>query len=499
MEQSELLFNPKILTPEALLFSAALILTAVAILRPKINPTIVGYIGMFVFATASALVAFVPFGSAYSDLFINEPSAQFFKLIFLAMGFFSVAIYMNENRHNSSPNPFQLPLLILSVLAMMLLSMSGNLISLFSTLELCAIPLIMIVAFQNSASSGKHAQKFLLVMLLSSLLILFGLAFLFGLSGSANLLQMKLQIAIVHLTQREIGIIILLSVAAMLSGLMLKAALPPFNNWGKELHDNNPHSIISFIAVAFVIAVLVAFAKLFINGLFAFYGPEMTPNDWGRLVSFVAFVAIVFGTANIFRQRDIVPFMRYSNFVQIGFIITGMVSMNQYGLQSAAFYMVAFMLAAAGIYTIMSLLKSSGFAQIANLRGLYYSSKMLSVTLAIFLMSLAGLPLTIGFVAKFSVIEAALSMATVDKMYHWMFILAATATISAVVTFIKFTKITLSLFAKTENAPISVKTPFPVMIVLVITVLATILFGILPEPLLAYAAKISQAFGFMLE
>jgi NADH-quinone oxidoreductase subunit N len=295
-------------------------------------------------------------------------------------------------------------------------------------------------------------------------------------------------------------VIILLSVAAVLSGLMLKAALPPFHKWNRELHENSPISIVAFLAVAFAAAVLAAFAKIFINGLFAFYGPEMNPNDWGRLVSLVAFAAMVFGTAQLTRQKEMVSLLYYSNIAQMGFILTGLVSMNQYGLQSAAFCLFAFMAAVSGIYAMILLVKNAGGStQLTELRGLYHSNKFVGIMLAISLMSLAGLPLTAGFVAKLSVIQAAISMATIDRLYHWMYLLAAAGTICAVIAFFKFVRIVWSIFTRTSVSLTLTRIPWPALILISVMALTTVFFGVLPDSLLDYAAKISLAFGFMAE
>ncbi len=486
------------LLPEAVLFASTLLLAIIAAFRPNINQRAIGFAALAALLVTGVLAAITSFGSIDGTLFVNDPGAQFFKFIFLSAAFFSIGLIVSSSKENRPFSAVHLCLFLLSVLAMMFLSMSSNLLAIYVALELSAMPLIVMT--MNYGNFDRLAQKFLLVTMFSSLLILFGFSFLYGLSGAANLIMMKLQIAVVHITQRQIGVIILLTIAAILSGLLLKAGFIPFNSWMHRLHQNLPLPVVIFMAVAFTSAVLLAFAKIFINGLFAFHGPEMTPNDWGRLVAFIAFINIVFGTIQMLRQRDIVSLMFYSNITQAGFVLMGMISMVIHGLQSAGFFLISFMLSAAGIYTVVETVKrQTNSTNLDDFKGLSKSSFPLAMLLSIFLMSLAGLPLLAGFVAKFSVIEAALDMAGLDKLYHWMYLLAGAGIICTAVALVKLGKIVFSLFAQTEQLPIAIQIPLPLKIVLAVTALGTLLFGIYPDPLLLLAARIPQAFGFIIE
>ena len=498
MEPTTLPTNYAGLLPEGVLLAATAILAGLAAFRSGIGHRVIGYSALAILIVSGVLVGITGFGSIDSALFINDSGSQFFKFIFLAAAFFTISqklSYSDENRQLFAAN---ILLLLLSVIAMMFLSMSSNLVSIFVSLELSVIPLIVIA--KNYNNSVKLPQKFLLVTLFSSLLILFGFSFLYGLSGATNLLMMKLQIAVVHITQLQIGVIILLAVASILSGLILKAGFIPFNSWMHRIHKNLPLPIVSFVAVAFTSAVILAFAKIFINGLFAFHGPEMNPNDWGRLVAFIAFINIVFGTIQMLRQRNLVSLMFYANMAQMGFVLMGMISMVIHGLQSAGFYLISFMFSATGAYALIDIVKrQSASTNLDDFKGIAKSSLPIAIIFSVFLMSLAGLPLLVGFVAKFSIIEAALEMAGLDKSFHWMYILAGAGIVCAVISLIKLGRIAFSLFARTERPQIGLKFPLPVKFVLAVTALGTILFGVYPDPLLALAARLSAAFGFIIE
>jgi NADH-quinone oxidoreductase subunit N len=363
------------------------------------------------------------------------------------------------------------------------------------------MPLLMLAMFNNSVVGGQVAAvKFTLVAVFSSLLILFGFSFLFGLSGALNLIVMKLQIAIIHITNQQIGMTVLLSIVSILVGVILRAGLIPFQGWALAFYKKLPLPLVGFISVGFVAAVIIFFSKVFINGLFAFYGPEMNPNDWGRLVGFTAFVNIVFGTLRLYRQRDFISLIFYSNLIQIGFILTGLVSMRPTGVQAAGFYLCSCLLATFGIYAVfISVKKAFGNTELESLTGLYKSSKTLALTLTTYLMSLAGLPLLSGFVAKYSIIESALERADSSRDYHWLFLLIGAALISTVFVFIRFLKISVSLYRTAETPPVSLKITMATKVLFAITLVATLYFGIIPDWLFTFVSGIPSAFGFIIE
>lgn len=487
--------------PEIVLFGTVLFLTFMTLFKVKFSSQLGGYVAAIGILAAGVAVAFTNHGAVLGDIFSNDSSSQLFKLFFLLAALFT--LLMNQPRDSAAPSDeiFSVILILLSVIGMMFLSMSMSLLSLFVSLELSAMPLLVLAVFYGSPKeTGTVGLKISVLTFFSALLILLGLAFLFGLSGALNLIVMKLQIAIIHITNHQIGVIILLSIVMVLAGVVMRLGLMPFHRPAVELHNQISVPLAAFISIGLAAAVVLFFAKLFINGLFAFYGPEMNPNDWGRLVGFAIFANFVFATVKLYQQRDMVSLLFYSNIIQIGFVLMGLASMRAAGIQGAGFYLAAFLLAGFGVYAVVNTLqKSNGRADLESLKGLSKSSMSLAVLLSIFLMSLAGVPLLAGFVAKYSIIEAALDRAGSNQPYHWMYLLIAAAVLSAVFVLIKFARITLSLFVPADKSTTAIKIPIAVKVVLAVALLGTLYFGILPNWLLSFASGIPGSFGFIIE
>ncbi len=493
--------NLALLLPEIFLLVWSFLLVAISLFvksRTQQFSAIAALCGLLV---SIVLVLLSDYGEIAGRVFINSSTALFFKLICAFVAVVSCLLMLTTTKAQV-PERMSLiyPLLLASTGGMMLLSMAENLISIFVSLEMATLPLLLMIIISLSKQDRPVAVKAMLTSIFSTVLILYGFSFLYGLSGSADLFQMKINIAIIHLTQRDIGVVILLCVLTLIAGFMMKMHLPPFHGWAKELYRKLPLPLLAFLATAYITVILMSFSKVFVNGLFAFYGPEQQPNDWGRLVSLVAAGAIVTGTIKIIQLKEIRSMLFYLVIVQAGFAMTSVVSMNQLGPQAIGFHLVAFSLAMIGAMSVLySLEKSRNLLTISELSGLYSSSRPLALYLGLFFLSLGGLPLTAGFVARYVIFEAAFSMANTDFQYYWMFILAGLGVLCAAILFFYFVAIVFSMFKGSSQDTAAVRLSPVFLTVLTLTAAATLLFGVFPDSLLDFSLEISRSFGFIVE
>ncbi len=204
----------------------------------------------------------------------------------------------------------------------------------------------------------------------------------------------RLQLA----NQGYIGLIPMIAVVTVIAGIGFKLALPPFHQWAPDVYEGSPTPIAAFLSVGSKAAGLVAFAKIVVNGLMAFHDPVMSPNDWGRLVGVLAVAAMVVGNVVAIRQHNIKRMLAYSSIAQAGYIMVGMLAMNELGLSSVAFYMFTYMFANMGAFAIVAIFEDrTGSCQIASYSGLSKSSPFVAGSMAVFLLSLAGVPPLAGF------------------------------------------------------------------------------------------------------
>jgi NADH-quinone oxidoreductase subunit N len=245
-------------------------------------------------------------------------------------------------------------------------------------------------------------------------------------------------------------------------------------------------------------AGLVAFAKIFLIGLSAFHGPEMAPNDWGKLVGLLACLALIIGNVLAIRQSNIKRMLAYSSIAHVGYIMIGMVAMNELGIASVGFYLFAYLFANMGAFGVVAIFEDkSGSCQIASYAGLSKTSPFLSISMTVFLLSLVGIPPLAGFLAKYYVFAAAIKVAGSDPAFSWMYWLVGIGLLTAVFSLYYYANVIKEMYFSAELSPYRISFSAPAMSVLLIGLIGVFLFGLYPEPILQFASKMSLVFGFV--
>ena len=449
---------------------------------------------------AGAILAFTDYGSGFGNMFYSDPLSLFFKVVFLGSAFMAIGscfgIIKTKILHHRGEF---FGLILLSTVGMMFLASSNELISLYIGLELTTIPLFILAAFyKDDKLSVEAGIKYFVVGAFSSALLLYGISFLYGLTGTTDLLQMKVNLAITHLTFENIGFVLVISTVVMLAGIGFKLGLPPFHQWVPDVYEGAPTPVAAFLSVGSKAAGLVAFAKIFVNGLSAFWGTEMAPNDWGLLVGILACAAMVYGNTVAIRQTNIKRMLGYSSIAQAGYIMIGMVAVNEHGLAAVGFYIFAYLFANMGAFAIATFFEDkTGSSQIIDYRGLSQSSPLMALALAVFMLSLAGIPPMAGFLAKYKVFAAAISMAGSDPSYHWLYWLVGGGLLTAVFSLYYYANIIKQMYFSSEASAVEVKPGFPGTAVVLIGVVGVVLFGLYAEPVLEFVADLPTVVGIL--
>lgn len=493
--------NLELMLPEFILFAAALAVFTVDLVTRRQSGKMITYLAMSGVALSAIALPFVGYGEGFGTMFYNDPIAVFFKVIFLGAAFMAIGSSFGvvEKKIVNHRGEFY-GLIMFSTLGMMFLASSNELLSLYIGLELTTIPLFVLAAFfKDDKLSVEAGIKYLVVGALSSALLLYGISFLYGLSSTTNIVQMKINLAVTQLTHEgNIGVLLILAVVSLLAGIGFKLALPPFHQWAPDVYEGSPTPIAAFLSVGSKAAGLVAFAKIFVNGLYAFWDPVMTPNDWGRLVGVLACAAMIIGNTVAIRQTNIKRMLAYSSIAQAGYIMVGMVAMNQYGLPSMAFYMFAYMFANMGAFAVVTMFEdTTGSCRIASYSGLSKTSPFIAATMTVFLLSLAGIPPLAGFLAKYYVFAAAIQSAGASPDYTWLYWLVGVALLTSVFALYYYAGVIKMMYFTKDESPYRIGMNSPVITVVVICLVGVILFGLYPSPVLDLAGNIAGSWGFV--
>jgi NADH-quinone oxidoreductase subunit N len=493
-------YNLRMMLPELFLFVWALVVITFDLATKRRKEGAVGYLALIGILITVGIWAFTGYGRGFGSMFFNDPMAVFFKIVFLGAAFMAIGSSFGITKQKIVNHRGEFyGLILLSTVGMMFLASSNELLSLYIGLELTTIPLFVLAAFfKDDKLSVEAGMKYFVIGAFSSALLLYGISFLYGMAGTTDLLQMKINLAVTHLAFREIGVILIVAIIMIVAGIGFKLALPPFHQWAPDVYEGSPTLIAAFLSVGSKAAGLVAFAKIFVNGLYAFYEPEMAPNDWGMLVGFLAALALIFGNVVAIRQTNVKRMLAYSSIAQAGYIMIGMVSMNEYGLSSVAYYIFAYMFANMGAFAVVAVFEDkTGSCQIESYRGLAKSSPFLSLAMALFMLSLAGIPPLAGFLAKYKVFAAAISVATSNSSFNWLYWLVGVGLITAVFSLFYYANVIKQMYFSKEDSPYKISLSAPALAVICIGLFGIFWFGLFPEPILNFANEISKGFGFI--
>ncbi|MBU0984053.1 MAG: NADH-quinone oxidoreductase subunit N [candidate division Zixibacteria bacterium] len=487
-------YNLQLMLPEIVLFVWALVVLSFDLATKRKSGSAVGYLAMAGVLITGIVLAFTGHGQGFGQMFVADSMAVFFKMIFLCAAFMAIgsSFGITKDKIVNHRGEF-LGLMLFSTVGMMFLASSNELLSLYVGLELTTIPLFALAAFfKDDKLSVEAGIKYLVVGAFSSALLLYGISFLYGLSGSTDLLLMRLNLAASALMDYpKVAMVFVLATITILAGLGFKLALPPFHQWAPDVYQGAPTPVTAFLSVASKAAGLVAFAKIMVIGLFAYYDPFVAPIDWGMLVGIMAGSAMIVGNVLAVRQTNMKRMLAYSSIAHAGYIMVGMLAMNELGLASVGFYMFAYMFANMGIFAVVALIEErTGSAEIPDYGGFSKSSPFLAVSMTIMLLSLTGIPPLAGFFGKFYVFAAAIRQAGSDPVHQWMYWLVGVGLLTSVVALYYYANVIRTMYFGAQTDVPRIEFTAPALTVILIGVIGTVVFGLMPNVVVEFASQI---------
>ncbi|MDQ3962753.1 MAG: NADH-quinone oxidoreductase subunit N [Actinomycetota bacterium] len=384
--------------------------------------------------------------------------------------------------------------LILFVLAgMMLMAGAADLIVVFLALETFSIGLYVLVGFRvHSLSSQESALKYFLLGAFSSAFFLLGIALTYGATGTTNLYGVRGPDAtegiVTFLTSTPAENLGFLALAAglLMVGLGFKIAAVPFHMWTPDAYQGAPSPITGFMAAATKLAAFAVLIRLFDAILYPLR------EDWRPLVIGIAVATMVAGSVIAVVQEDLKRLLAYSSIAHAGFLLVGVTAASDEGVAASLFYLVTYGLTTLGAFAVVTALggRDEERVRLNDFRGLFYERPVLAGALTLFLLSLAGVPITAGFVAKLLVFGAA-----VQAGFWWLVVIGVLA--SAVATFFYLRVMVVMYMQEREGAAVEMapSAGIPSYAVIGLAAAATVWFGLLWGPL----SELTQQATFFFE
>ena len=311
-------------------------------------------------------------------------------------------------------------------------------------------------------------------------ILAYGFSLLYGIAGSTNLNAIAESLA-----QRPPGdLLVVIAILTVATGVFFKIAAVPFHQWAPDVYEGAPTSITAYVSVASKTASFALLLRLFLG---VFWPVRM---DWTALITAVAVLSMTVGNLAALGQTNIKRLLAYSSISHVGYILLGLVAGNQRGLQAMAFYLFVYAFFQTGAFAIVIVLRRKGVIgdEIEDLNGLIHRNPAAAVLMLIFLLSLAGIPPTAGFIGKLLIFWA-----LIETGHYTLAVLAVLYILPAVFYYFKMAA------AMWSRDPLDAQRPIISMgqlVALTVMVIVTLVAGIYPEPFLRLATySILAPFG----
>ena len=404
--------NLQLLGPELALAGAAICVILADAFMPRglTRPAIyaIAAIGIIVSA-ALALGLLGTSTTGFAGALAVDTYAVYFKLLFLAA---TALVLLSATGFVDSLPRYRaefVGLLLLATTALMFLASATELITVYIALEMSSLSIAFLSAWAKRGLAATEAGlKYFLLSAMSSAVLLYGMALLYGLTG-----QTRLDAIAAALTAGPSGPL-LLSLALLLAGFGFKVSAVPFQMWTPDVYEGAPTPVTAYLSVASKAAGFAAAIRVFETAL-----PAAQP-EWAMLFAAVAAATMTVGNVVALVQSNVKRMLAYSSIAQAGYILVGVAAASSSGVAAVLFYLLAYTATNLAAFTaVIAISRRTGSEQIADLRGLHQRAPWLAFALAVSLLSLAGLPPFAGFFAKLYVFWAA-----IESGLTWLVLLA---------------------------------------------------------------------------
>ncbi len=407
---------------------------------------------------------------ALGGLFIDDPLSDALKL-FLYLAVAVVMVYSRDYlRQRGLYKGEFFVLALFALLGMMVMVSASHFLTLYLGLELLSLSLYAMVALQRDSSvATEAAMKYFVLGALASGMLLYGMSMIYGVTGSLALAD----IAQILADGTDLRIPLVFGIVFVVAGLAFKLGAVPFHMWVPDVYHGAPTAMTLFIGSAPKIAAFAFVVRILGQGL------ESQVGEWRDMLVILAVLSMAVGNIAAIAQSNLKRMFAYSTISHMGFMLLGILAGSQAGYGSAMFYVVVYALMSLGGFGMILLLSRAGFEadQLDDFKGLNRRSPWLAFLMLLLMFSMAGIPPTVGFYAKLSVLQAVVGIG-----YVWLAVAAVLFSLIGAFYYLRIVKL-MYFDTPHDTTPII---PCPdSRIIMSANGLAVLALGILPQPLMA--------------
>jgi NADH-quinone oxidoreductase subunit N len=451
--------------------TSILLMLAIAIWRNHRFAAIISLMGLV------AALASLPFAASASPrnistfLILDSYSFLYMAILLIAAIFVFLFAYDYLNRRQEHREEFYL-LVLLATAGAMVLAASSNFASFFLALELLSVALYALIAYIRTERTAIEAGiKYLVLAASSSSVLLFGLALIYSESGSMQLSQFT---AITRSTSHASSVFLLTGMMLALTGIGFKLAVVPFHLWTPDVYEGASMPVTAFIAT-------VSKGGIFALLLRWFYPQEGLQGASTLVLSVIAIASMLTGNLLALRQTNVKRILAYSSIAHMGYFLVALLAGGALGAPAATYYLMAYLVTILGAFGTMTVLSGTQWeaASLDSYRGLFWQRPFVAAAFTTMLLSLAGIPLTAGFLGKFYVLAAG----TAQSRWILIFTLIVSSTIG-LFYYLRILVVMYSKPAELATSDASTIQPLSLTATLALAALTGLVFllGIYPAP-----------------
>ena len=409
------------------------------------------------------------FGGSY----VVDHLSVFFTMVFCISSALAILISVEYNRREKIRVGEYYSLILFCTVGMIILASSTDLIMIFLGIEIVSLCLYVLAGIRRGdVRSSEAALKYFLLGAFATGFLLYGMALLYGTTGTTKLAGIAEAIGSGQMSSQPL---VLMGMVLLVLGFGFKVAAVPFHMWTPDVYQGAPTPVTAFMAVGPKAAAFAAFFRVFTEAM-----PELA-SSWDMILSIIAVITMFVGNLGAIVQTNIKRLLAYSSISHAGYLLIAIIARNSLGGSALVFYMLVYTFMIFGAFGIVILIGREGKEnlELEDYSGLGFQSPLLALSMSIFLLSLGGLPPLAGFIAKFYIFQAALNEGYV--------ILVVLAVLNSAISFYYYLRVIVYMYMKEPQGEFQITLTPITLLVIVISVLVTVELGLFPGPVLSLA------------
>ena len=464
--------------PEVFMSLGFLIILIISVFVKRNQNIVLGYLSLLLILLTQFFVLkdIFLFEEIFNNFFVIDSFGSFLKSVILICAGFVIYFYLIVKNDSSLNRPEFSMIILISIIGMMLMVSSNDLLSLFVSIELQSLALYILVSFsKEDFNSSEAGVKYFVIGSLSTCIFLFGSSLIYGLVGSTNFSEISQFMS----DQYSVPLLLVVGLIFILVSLSLKISAAPFHMWTPDVYQGSPSLVTAFLSTAPKVAVFGVLIRVLVYP----FGEIIV--DWGKILVILSIFSMLIGSLGALRQDDLKRLMAYSTINHIGFILMGLVPGSEDGITAICIYLIFYITMNLGVFLFILNMKRDqlNVTKIKDLSGLYKTEPLIAGCLALLFFSMAGIPPLAGFISKLLILNIVID--------NNLFFLAIIAVITSVISAFYYIRLVKSMFFDSPTEELDLLTNSQSKLLLSIFGLFNLSVIFYPQFFLNYCASIT--------